>query len=118
MYRYADARFGAEERFGGIAASAFAPTGDLPPFLMAQLLFPYMAGERVRRRGCSRSAAGDWTVVDTALRFRPPASTEQIMHPQAYLRGRAARARVACAGRRPRSARAGASCAAGRSASG
>jgi hypothetical protein len=28
---------------------------------------------------------GEWTVVDAALRSRPPASTEQVMHPQAYL---------------------------------
>ncbi len=45
MYRYVEHRFGAEETFGGLAASAFQPTGDLPPFLMAQLLFPYTAGE-------------------------------------------------------------------------
>ena len=84
MYRYADARFGAEERFGGIAASAFAPTGDLPPFLMAQLLFPYVAGEQFVAR-LLEVGGGEWTVVDTAFRFRPPASTEQILHPQAYL---------------------------------
>ncbi len=84
MYRYAGARFGAEERFGGIAASAFAPTGDLPPFLMAQLLFPYVAGEQFVAR-LLEVGDGGWAVVDTAFRFRPPASTEQILHPQAYL---------------------------------
>ena len=84
MNRYVEARFGDEERFGGIAASAFAPTGDLPPFLMAQLLFPYLAGEQFVAR-LLEVGGGDWTVVDTALAFRPPASTEQIMHPQAYL---------------------------------
>jgi len=84
MYRYVDDRFGDEETFGGLAASAFAPTGNLPPYLMAQLVFPYTQGEafvnRLRELG-----SGGWSVVDTALRDRPPASTEQVMHPQAYI---------------------------------
>jgi hypothetical protein len=84
MYRYLDNRFGPEEAIGGIAASAFAPTGDLPPFLMAQLLFPYTAGEAFVSR-LLEVAGGEWTVVDAALRARPPVSTEQVMHPQAYL---------------------------------
>ena len=84
MYRYVDARFGPEEAFGGFAASAFQPTGDLPPFLMAQLVFPYIAGEAFVAR-LLEVGGGRWTVVDAALEFRPPASTEQILHPQAYL---------------------------------
>jgi hypothetical protein len=85
MYRYVRARFGAEELFGGLAASAFQGTGDLPPFLTAQLLFPYTAGERFVGR-LLEVGGGRWQVVDAALRFRPPASTEQILHPGAYLR--------------------------------
>jgi hypothetical protein len=84
MYRYVNDRFGPEEAFGGVAASAFAPTGDLPAFLMAQLLFPYTAGEAFVDR-LLEVGGGKWTVVDAALRARPPASTEQVMHPQAYL---------------------------------
>jgi len=84
MYRYVSARFGPQEQFGGFAASAFQPTGDLPPFLMAQLVFPYLSGEPFVSR-LLEVGGGDWTVVDTALEFRPPASTEQILHPQAYL---------------------------------
>ena len=84
MYRYVEARFGAEEPFGGIAASAFAPTGDLPPFLIAQLLFPYSRGEAFVAR-LLEVGSGRWTVVDAALRFRPPVSTEQSCIPQAYL---------------------------------
>jgi hypothetical protein len=58
-------------------------TGDLPPFLEAQVLFPYLEGETfvadLRRR------AGDrWDLVDTAFRLRIPKSTEQILHPDAY----------------------------------
>ena len=84
MYRYVDARFGDEETFGGLAASAFAPTGDLPPYLMAQLTFPYIQGETFVNR-LLELGGGSWDVVDTALRDRPPASTEQVMHPQAYV---------------------------------
>ena len=84
MYRYVEHRFGAEETFGGLAASAFQPTGDLPPFLTAQLLFPYTAGEAFIGR-LLEVGRGGWTIVNAALRFRPPASTEQVMHPQAYL---------------------------------
>ena len=117
MYRYVERRFGAEETFGGLAASAFQPTGDLPPFLMAQLLFPYTAGEAFVSR-LLEVGRGSWTVVDAALRVRPPASTEQVMHPQAYLRGRRARARLAARRRWRRWGRAGARCAPRRSASG
>jgi hypothetical protein len=85
MYRYVEHRFGAEELFGGLAASVFGGTGDLPPFLTAQLLFPYTAGEQFVRRLLD-VGNGRWTVVDAALRFRPPASTEQILHPDAYLK--------------------------------
>ncbi|HKH19129.1 MAG TPA: hypothetical protein VKA57_16505 [Solirubrobacteraceae bacterium] len=84
MYRYMEQRFGAEELFGGLAASVFGGTGDLPPFLTAQLVFPYTAGEQFVRR-LLEVGNGRWTVVDAALRFRPPASTEQILHPDAYL---------------------------------
>jgi len=84
MYRYVEHRFGPEETLGGLAASAFQPTGELPPFLMAQLVFPYTAGEAFVAR-LLELGQGDWTVVDAALRYRPPASTEQVMHPQAYV---------------------------------
>jgi hypothetical protein len=84
MYRYVARRFAAQETFGGLAASAFQPTGDLPPFLMAQLVFPYTAGEAFVQR-LLELGNGKWTVVDAALRFRPPASTEQVIHPEAYV---------------------------------
>jgi hypothetical protein len=86
MFRYVERRFGPEETLGGLAASAFQPTGNLPPFLMAQLVFPYTAGERFVAR-LLEVGRDDWTVVNAALRVRPPASTEQVMHPQAYLEG-------------------------------
>ena len=51
---------------------------------MAQLVFPYTQGETFVNR-LLELGAGGWSVVDTALRDRPPASTEQVMHPQAYV---------------------------------
>jgi hypothetical protein len=84
MNRYAERRFGPEELLGGAAASAFQGVGDLPPFLTAQLVFPYTAGEAFVGR-LLELGGGRWQVVDTALRFRPPASTEQILHPDAYV---------------------------------
>jgi hypothetical protein len=83
MGEYLARHFSPEEALGGLLASAFAPTGDLPPFLMSQLLFPYLSGERFvaeLRRG------GSWRLVDAAYRTRPPASTEQVLHPEKYLR--------------------------------
>jgi hypothetical protein len=83
MYAYASRHFTVEETLGGVLASAFADTGDLPPFLAAQTLFPYVQGE-VFVSGLLRRARQSWSLVDTAYRFRMPSSTEQIMHPDAY----------------------------------
>jgi hypothetical protein len=84
MYRYVAERFDEQELLAGVAASAFADTGDLPPFLTAQVTFPYVSGEAFVRR---LLRVGDgWRLADAALRFRPPASTEQVLHPGKYLR--------------------------------
>jgi hypothetical protein len=84
MYSYVEEHFTAEEALGGLLGSAFQDTGDLPPFLQAQLLFAYVGGERfvadLRRRG-----GGSWALVDTAFRLRSPSSTEQVLHPRAYI---------------------------------
>jgi hypothetical protein len=85
MERYLLRHFSAAEAFAGVLGSAFATGPDLPPFLQAQLLFPYTGGmtfvqELVRRAG------GRWTLVDLADRVRPPDSTEQVLHPGKYLR--------------------------------
>ncbi len=87
MTEYQSLHFGAEEALGGIAASAFgAPSLDsLPPFVTAQLLFPYLDGERFVSR-LYATGSDTWRVVDVAENARPPASTEQILHPDAYLK--------------------------------
>jgi hypothetical protein len=83
MYAYASEHFTVEETLGGVLSSAFADTGDLPPFLQAQTLFPYVQGE-VFVSGLLRRAGRRWSLVDTAYEFRMPSSTEQIMHPDSY----------------------------------
>jgi hypothetical protein len=85
MERYLLRYFSTEEALAGVLGSAFSTGPDLPPFLQAQLLFPYTGGmtfvqELVRRAG------GRWALVDLADRVRPPDSTEQVLHPEKYLR--------------------------------
>src|SRR5215218_9969811 len=82
MFTYAEQHFSAEQTLGGLFSSLGQDTGDLPPFIEAQLIFPYVQGQEFIKR---LYAAGGWGVVDAAYRFRPPASSEQIMHPDKYL---------------------------------
>jgi len=83
MFTYAERHFSAEQTLGGLLSSLGADTGDLPGFIRAQLIFPYVSGQRFVER---LHRAGGWAVVNAAYRFRPPASTEQIIHPDKYLR--------------------------------
>jgi hypothetical protein len=85
MYAYGARYFSGEELLGGVLGSAFQGTGGLPPFVTAQLVFPYQRGLAFVQR--LYQAAGDrWTLVDAAHRSHPPVSTEQILHPDTYLR--------------------------------
>lgn len=83
MFAYVRDRFSAEETLGGLLSSAFQDTGDLPPFIEASVTFPYLGGEQFVSE-LLRRAGGDWGLVDTAYELRPPASTEQVLHPRAY----------------------------------
>jgi hypothetical protein len=82
MFTYGERYFTSEQSLGGVLSSLGQDTGDLPPFIEAQLIFPYVQGQEFIKR---LYAAGGWGVVNAAYRFRPPASTEQIMHPDKYL---------------------------------
>ncbi len=87
MTEYERLHFRPEEALGGAAASAFAApsTGDLPPCVLGQLLFPYLGGQEFVNE--LYATGGDsWRLVDLAHRVRPPASTEQVLHPRKYLR--------------------------------
>jgi hypothetical protein len=82
-------QFAAEQNllFDLITAESLDDAGlsEIPPSIQAQILFSYLSGlEFVQEL---RRAGGDWNIVDIALRSRPPVSTEQVMHPQKYLRG-------------------------------
>jgi hypothetical protein len=90
MERYVKEHFTPEEALGGTLGAAFADTGSLPAFLQAQLVFPYTGGQAFIE--ALRERAGDrWQLVDLAERSRAPASTEQVMHPDKYVRAEAPR---------------------------
>jgi hypothetical protein len=83
MYAYVQRYFTSEETLGGLLGAAFEDTGGLPPFMEAQVVFPYVGGnsfvdELLRRAG------GRWSLVNLAYRSHPPSSTEQVLHPAAY----------------------------------
>jgi hypothetical protein len=83
MFAYVQEHFSAEETLGGLLSSAFQDTGDLPPFMQAVVVYPYVAGEQFVS-DLLRRAGGRWNLVNTAYELRPPASTEQVLHPGAY----------------------------------
>jgi hypothetical protein len=84
MFTYAQRHFTAEQTLGGLFSSLGQDTGDLPPFVEAQLVFPYIQGQAFIQR-LYDTGGGTWSLVNSAYRFRPPASTEQILHPDKYL---------------------------------
>jgi hypothetical protein len=57
---------------------------DVPLVVKDQLLFPYLAGAAFAAKALG--AAGGWPGL-ARLFERPPASTQQILHPELYLRG-------------------------------
>ena len=58
-------------------------TGNLPPYILASLLFPYEEGQKFVE---ALYAIGGWKLVNLAERTRPPISTEQVIHPEKWLR--------------------------------
>jgi hypothetical protein len=85
MQRYLLRYFSGEEALGGLLGAAFETGPDLPKFLQDQLLFPYTGGAAFAQE-LLRRAGGRWTLVDLADRVRAPDSTEQVLHPDKYLR--------------------------------
>jgi hypothetical protein len=83
MYAYVQRHFSSEETLGSLLGAAFQDTGGLPPFLEAQVTFPYVGGEAFVENLRER-AGGRWDLVNTAYKLRMPDSTEQILHPDAY----------------------------------
>ncbi len=56
------------------------PLEDMPAVLRETLLFPYTGGLTFTQR---LHAGGGWAAVDAAF-AKPPASTEQVIHPEKY----------------------------------
>ncbi len=56
------------------------PLEDMPAVLRESLLFPYTGGLTFTQR---LHAGGGWPAVDAAF-AKPPASTEQVLHPEKY----------------------------------
>jgi hypothetical protein len=75
---------GAEKALSGLLGSAMQTGPALPPFLQAQLVFPYVDGMRFAQTLRSRGG-GSWKLVDLADRIRVPESTEQVLHPQKWV---------------------------------
>ncbi len=86
MTRYALRYIGAGQSLSGAlgALAQQAHATKLPPYLQASLLFPYEAGQRFVESLYGFSH--DWRLVNLALRVNPPRSTEQILHPEKWLR--------------------------------
>ena len=59
-------------------------TGDVPQAYVDQLTWSYLGG--MRFVADLRALGGGWKLVDYALGSRPPASTEQVLHPRKYVR--------------------------------
>ena len=71
---------------GALASLLNTDTGPkLPRFLQDQLLFPYLGGMRFVQALLAR-AGGRWTLVNLADRIRQPDSTEQVLHPDKWIR--------------------------------
>ena len=52
-------------------------------FVVDQLEWTYLGGQEFVNE--LRRLAGGWKLVDYAIRYRPPASTEQVIHPSKYV---------------------------------
>ena len=87
MLEYASRHFGAEEALGGLLSGSLTISSStpLPPFVQAGFTWPYLGGQTFVQE-LYASAGRTWRLVDVALEARPPASTEQVLHPEKWLR--------------------------------
>jgi hypothetical protein len=58
-------------------------TGGVPKFVVDELEWTYLGGQEFVN--ALRGFAGGWKLVDYAIQYRPPASTEQVLHPDKYV---------------------------------
>ena len=71
------------EDLAGIGATPLPDTSGFPDWMVAQLELPYLAGFQFV---LALQQSGGWGAVDDAY-DAPPASTEQLLHPDKYLAG-------------------------------
>ncbi len=82
MFQWAFANLAPDE-LGGIAATPLPDMSSIPDWMVQQLEFPYLAGSTWVS---GLWASGGWDAVDAAY-DQPPASTEQVLHPELYVSG-------------------------------
>ena len=85
MLTYGERHFSAEQTLGGLFASLGAGHRRPAAVRRGAAAVPVPRPASASSSGCTRPATTAGSVVDTADRFRPPASTEQVLHPEKYL---------------------------------
>jgi hypothetical protein len=85
MTRYATRYMTGSNLLGALFTSTTAGGPRLPPYIQASLEFPYLEGQRFIDT-LYRYAGGNWKLVNYAFRYRPPASTAQVLNPLEYVR--------------------------------
>ena len=73
----------APDQLGGIGATPLPDMSGIPDWMVQQLEFPYLAGSAWVS---GLWASGGWDAVNAAY-DQPPASTEQVLHPEKYVSG-------------------------------
>lgn len=86
MTRYAARYMSGLDLVSVLAGASSGGAGSLPPYIEATLLFPYVDGQTFVD-SLYRYARG-WKLVNYAFKFRPPVSTQQILHPLTYVQNR------------------------------
>jgi hypothetical protein len=69
------------DELASIGATPLPDTSGVPQWMITQLEFPYLSGAQLVAK---LWASGGWAAVDAAY-DRPPASTEQVLHPDKFL---------------------------------
>jgi hypothetical protein len=81
MAEYAVRYFGIADALALFDAAAAGDT-KLPKYVEDALLFPYEQGAEFVQ--AFRADAGSWKALDNVIRFRRPATAEQVIHPDKY----------------------------------
>jgi hypothetical protein len=82
MFQWAFANL-APDKLGGIGATPLPDMSSIPDWMVKQLEFPYLAGSTWV---AGLWSSGGWDAVNAAY-DQPPASTEQVLHPEKYVSG-------------------------------